>query len=397
VVFEHAQRLLNGAASVLAVIELQSPQTRVRSLAIAATAAVAVFGTVAFQGAQANLSTGLDASARSIDSSADVWVTPGGESNAFATTSFNGSRAPMLARLPGVRALGFYRGSFLNWGIRRLWVLAPPSSATQPVPSSQVVGANLAVVQERLHDGGWAVLSQTLAREHGLHVGQYFTLPSPRPTRLRLASLSTNLGWPPGAVILSSKDYARAWASSDPSAYEIQTQPGTSAATVRGFVQRALGANAGLTVETVTQRERRHEALAAQGLSRLAQIRLLVLIAAVLAVTGAMGAMLWQRRDLVASMKVDGYRRGVLWRWLLCESVLLLVAGCSIGAVFGLYAQLLISHALASVTGFPIVFNVEVFAALSSFTLVSLTAVVITALPGYLVVRVPPRSVSPAY
>ena len=48
-----AQRLLDGAATVLAVTELQTRQTRVRSLAIAATAAVAVFGTVEFQGTQA--------------------------------------------------------------------------------------------------------------------------------------------------------------------------------------------------------------------------------------------------------------------------------------------------------------------------------------------------------
>ena len=81
--------------------------------------------------------------------------------------------------------------------------------------------------------------------------------------------------------------------------------------------------------------------LRAQGLSRLTQIRLLVLIAAMLAVAGALGAMIWQRRDLVAFIKCEGYRRGVLWRWLCCESALLLGAGCSIGAVFGLYGQLL--------------------------------------------------------
>ena len=39
--------------------------------------------------------------------------------------------------------------------------------------------------------------------------------------------------------------------------------------------------------------------------------------------------------------------------------------GCPIGAIFGLYGQLLGSHFLASVTGFPIVFNVEALAALS--------------------------------
>jgi predicted lysophospholipase L1 biosynthesis ABC-type transport system permease subunit len=122
-----------------------------------------------------------------------------------------------------------------------------------------------------------------------------------------------------------------------------------------------------------------------------------VLIAAMLAVAGALGAMIWQRRDLVAFIKCEGYRKGVLWRWLCCESALLVAAGCAVGAVFGLCGQLVVSHALASATGFPISLNVEAFAAVSGFTLVSVVTVLVVALPGYLVVRVPPRTVSPAY
>ena len=87
----------------------------------------------------------------------------------------------------------------------------------------------------------------------------------------------------------------------------------------------------------------------------------------------------------------------MLWRWLLCEAAVLLAVGCSIGAIFGLYAQLLGSHFLATVTGFPIVFNIEGLAAISSFALVSVIAVAVVALPGYFVVRVPPNTTSPAY
>src|ERR1700723_92278 len=101
-----------------------------------------------------------------------------------------------------------------------------------------------------------------------------------------------------------------------------------------------------------------------------------------------MGAMIWQVRDLVAFIKCQGYRRGVLWRWLLCESAVLLVVGCSIGAVFGLCAQLLGSHFLANVTGFPVAFNVEGFAALSSFALLTIVTVAVVALPGYFLGRV---------
>jgi putative ABC transport system permease protein len=395
--FEWGQRPFNGASPIIAVTELRTPPTRVRSLAIAATGAVAVFGTVAIQGAQANLQRGLQGSARAVDSSDQIWMTPRGEFDAFATTPFRPSDLSALRSLPGVAEVGVYRGSFLNWGKRRLWVLAPPPGSEQPLGASQLLTGDPARVTARLRAGGWAVLSQGLAAEDGLHVGQAFTLPSPRPVSFRVAALSTNLGWPPGSIMINSRDYARAWASADPSAYVIQTQPGAAVARVARRIRRALAPNAGLTVETYLEREQRHYALAKQGLSRLTQIRLLVLIAAMLAIGGAMGALIWQRRDLVAFIKCEGYRQGVLWRWLLCESAILLVAGCSIGAVFGLYGELLLSHALARVTGFPVVFHVGALIALTSFALVSVVAVFIVALAGYLVVRVPPRTVSPAY
>ncbi len=395
--FESLQRPFNGASPILAVTELRTPPTRVRSLAIAATAAIAVFGTVAVQGSQTNLRRGLDASARGIDSGSDVWVTPRGEANAFATTPFHGPTAASLARLPGVRDVGIYRGSFLNWGSRRLWVLAPSNSGHNLIPSAEIVSGSLETAETRVKTGRWAVLSKALAEEHHLRIGETFTLPSPHPVSFRVAALTTNLGWPPGAILLTSAAYARAWASNAPSAYEIQGQPGVAPPVLRATIAKALRPYSGLTTETAAERAQRHYALAEQGLGRLTEIRLLVLIAAVLAVAGALGSMIWQRRDLVAFIKCEGYRRGVLWRWMCCESALLIAAGSAIGAVFGLCGQLVVSHALASATGFPISLDVEALAAVSSFVLVSVVAVAIVALPGYLVVRVPPRTVSPAY
>ena len=391
------ERFLDGAASVLAVTELHNPRTRIRSLAIAATAAVAVFGIVAVGGAQVNLQHGLQASARGVDAGADVWVSPRGQGSLFATTPFQNIDTGALARLSGIAAFGTYRGSFLDWGNRRLWVLAPPSSTRQPIPPTQLASGDLTVADARIREGGWVVLSQGLAAEHHLRVGASVILPAPIPTRLRVAALSTNLGWSPGAIVVNSRDYAQAWGSGEPSAYEIQVKPGVAPAAVKRELARAIGSSTGLVVETLAERRRRHFELIDQGLARFTQIKLLVLIAGALAIAGAMGSMIWQRRDLIAFMKVDGYRRGILWRWLLCETVVMLVAGCLVGALFGLYGQLLISHALASVTGFPVSLGVEAAIALSSFLLVSTFVAMIIALPGYLVVRVPASTVGPAY
>ncbi len=394
-IFHRAQAGLGGAAGRLASVELRSSQTRVRSLAISATAAVALFGTVEFGGIVHNLSRALDDSARGIDSMAPVWVTARGEANAFATTGFTDVHRRQVARVPGVSSVGVYRGSFLDWGKRRLWVLAPASGTREPIPSREVLRGNPATATARLREGGWAVLSEDLASEHDLKLGEAFTLPAPRPRRLRLAAVVTNLGWAPGAMILSSSDYAHAWASAQPSAYQLQLEPGASPEQVRSAVEHSLGPASGLVAETSREREHRHFALAGQGLARLSQIRLLVLIAALLAVTGAVAAMIWQRRDLVAFIKCDGYPRGILLRWLVYESAVLLAVGSLAGAGFGLYGQVLGSHFLADVTGFPITFDIEVVAAIVGVSAVTLVAVAVIALPGYLVVRVPARTVNP--
>ncbi len=388
-VADQLQRSLSSTAAHLAVIELRSTANWSRTLAIAATGATAVFGSVAVEGAQSNLQRGLDHTAHDLAAGADVWVTAAGTQNVLATTAFPASQAGMLARLPDVRSVGLFHAGFLDDGSRRVWVMAPPASAEQPIPPSQLLSGDLALATARLRHGGWAVLSQGLANEHHVHIGQSLTLPAPRPIVVRVAALSTNIGWPPGAIVMSSGDYTRAWPGGEVSAYAISLRVGVTPLQGRREVQRALAAGgSGLAVETRSQREQRLRATSRQGLSRLTQITSLVLIAAILAMATAMGAMIWQRRPLLADMKVDGFGKGVLWRSLLVESALLLGVGCSIGTLFGLCGQLLLSHALAVVTGFPVVTSIGALVALGSLLAVTSVAVAIVAVPGYLAARV---------
>ena len=321
-------------------------------------------------------------------------MSPQGAANTFTTIPFDGTAVRTLSRLPGVSAVGVYRGGFLDWGDRRVWVLAPPRTAALPDPG-RPAGAGRARVRHRRDPAGrlggalaGARRRAPAADRRALHAALA------APTVLRVAALSTNLAWPSGAVIVNAGQYARAWGSPDASAYQVQIQPGVSPAAVSARIQRVLGPHTALVAETAAQRMQANYATTRQSLSRLAQIGRLVLIAAVLAMAGAMGSMIWQRRPQLAYIKRQGYKRGVLWRALLCESALLLSAGCSLGAGFGIYGQLLLSHALASVTGFPIVFSIGGVAALTSFALVSAAAVAILALPGYLAVRVRPTTVS---
>jgi len=394
---DFALRFVGGPASDGGLDELNAPQTRVRSLAIAALAAVAVLGVVEFQGVATNLRHGLDASARDLDTNADVWITPRGNASLLSTASFSPLDTSALARVPGVAHVGTYRGSFLDWGKRRLWVIAPDRDSRHLAPPSQLLSGDVRLAASRLREGGWVLVSQALADEHHLRVGQPFLLPSPRPLIVRLAGITTNLGWPPGAMILSAAEYANGWEDSSPSAYEIQVTPGGQDASVRARVAALLRDHPGLAVETAGQRAQRHYTLAAQGLKRLTQIRHLVIVSAVLALIAAMLSLLWQRRGRIAFNRSNGFSPRVLWGSLVFESTTLLLAGSLFGAVGGIYAQLLGSHFLAVVTGFPIVFDIEGAAAITGFALVGPVAVLVLAVPGYFAASVRARSVSPAY
>jgi len=379
-----------SAVPHVAVMELRAGRTR--ALAISATGAIAVFGSVAIQAAHGDLLHGLENAAQDMNAFTDVWVSPAGSYNLLQTAPFTAtpSAQAKLARLPGVRAVRIYRGGLLDWGQRRIWVIAPPRASSPLLPASQLVEGNLRQATARVRAGGWAVISRAIAEEHHLHIGDAFTLPTPDPMRFRVAALSTNIGWAPGAIVMNADDYAHAWASEDASAYNVLLDPGASAVTVRREIERALGSRSGLAVEAAQQHADRQRTLSRQGLQRLTQIATLILIVAILAMAAAMANMVWQRRPRLAKLKLEGFPAPELWRTIMLESILLVGVGCTSGAVFGLYGQQLLDRALANVIGFPVVYSFGALVAVTSLALVTAASVLIVALPGYLATEVSP-------
>lgn len=372
----------------IAAMELDA--ARARAVAIAATGGVAVFGSVAIQGAHGDLLKGLEGAARDENATTDIWVSPAGSYNLLHTTPFVPTARARLTRLPGVRAVQLYRGSLLNYGYRRVLVVAPPREAKPLLPAGQLLQGNAGQAEERVRQGGWAIVSQGLAEEQHLHVGEVFTPPTPDPHSFRVAALSTNLGWAPGAMLVNAADYARAWGSQDASAYSVLLNPGVSPTQATQEIRHALGSGTGLAVQTAATHAAEQVALGREALERLTQIATLIPLVAVLAMAAAMGAMVWQRRPRLAKLKLEGLPRVELWGTILLESLLLLGAGCLTGAVFGLYGQQLADRALARTINFPVVHSVTALPALQSLALVIATALAILAIPGYIAASVPP-------
>jgi len=387
-----ATRSLRSVVPTVALQELGSRDSKARTLAVAATGALAVFATVAIGGSHADLERGLDASARDIDRNADIWVTFEGKANILATTPFDDREqvGDRLRSIDGVDNAEWYRGSFFDLGARRVWIIAPPSTARHPIPPTQVVEGNVDAASERVGGGGWVAVSKAVAEDLDVRVGDRMTLRSAEPTDFRVAAITTNLGWPPGAMVLNADDYAKAWGSEAASALHVDVEPGASPERVAASIKRELSPIP-MRVETQAERVDRHYALTREGLARMTQISVLVLIAAILAMVSTMGGMIWQRRKTFAALKVQGFSEGELWSALLLESVLLLGTASVVGAVFGLYGQVLLSQALEVITGFPVFYSVAAVVAVSILGVATVVAVTMLAVPGWMAVRVRPQ------
>jgi putative ABC transport system permease protein len=375
-----------SAVPHIAVMELRAGRSR--AIAIAATGAIAVFGSVSIQGAHSDLLNGLYNAASDMNAATDVWVSAAGNSNLLMTSPFAPTQLSKLSGLPGVRAVRVYRGGLLDYNDRRIWVIAPPREASPLVPPTQLVEGNVRQADARVRTGGWAVVSLALAEEHKLKIGQPFALPTPIPTTFRVAAISTNIGWAPGAVVMSANDYAKAWGSNDASAYNVLMKPGVAPEQGVHEVRAALGGETALAAQTAEQHANTLRAITRQGLTRLSQIATLILVAAVMAMAAAMGAMIWQRRPRLAKLKLEGFPHRELWYTIVLESLMLLGVGCFSGAVFGLFGQQLLDRALNIVINYPVVSSVGVIVALSSLALVTASAVLMVAIPGWFAARV---------
>jgi putative ABC transport system permease protein len=284
-----------------------------------------------------------------------------------------------------------YQGTFFDWGDRRPWIIARPTSATAPVLEDQILQGQAQMAAQRLSEGGWIVLSKQIASEHHVQVGGLVHIPTPTGiARFRLAATSTNFGWPTGVIFMSTSDYTRTFATSALTALGVDLEPGANVAETKAAVERGLGANVGLEVVTPQTRAARIESSGGEGLGQLGEIATLLLVAAIIAMVAALGSNIWQQRQSLASLRLEGTRPYRLRRLLLIEALVMLGAGCATGALGGVYGQVIIDGYLEHVTGFPVATFVTAGRPFAIFVLVMISVLVLAAIPGYLASRVAP-------
>jgi putative ABC transport system permease protein len=372
----------------LALVSLRS--TTLRSLALAATGALALFGSIALGGARNDLLRGIAHYTSNYVASADIWlVNP--HDNQAVNDFASGNDASKIARTPGVRRVQSFQGSFLDVGNRRVWVIAWPSGTHASLLNEQIVDGSSSEAAKRLRSSGWATVSQVIATRRHVGVGDGLSIPTPSGNRVfRIAATTTNFGWSPGAIVLGGADYSRLWHTAAPSALGVEVARGASIPAVRRAIERSLGRASGLEVLTARERAASINSSASEGLGQLGDIATLLLLAAVLAMLAALGSSIWQRRVSLAALRLEGAAPSRLRRLLLVEVLLMLSAGCLTGAVAGIYGEFVIDSYLRHVTGFPVASGVVGRRPLEIFLIVVLTVLLVSVLPGWAASRVSP-------
>jgi putative ABC transport system permease protein len=368
--------------------------TTLRSMALAATGAVALFGSMALGGARGDLLRGIGQVAHRFSDGAQLWVISPLDNQATVPFAPR-DHAARIAALQDVSGVGAYQGSFLDWGGRRPWIIARPANATAELLEDQVLQGDAQTAAARLREGGWVVLSKQIAREHHLTVGAIVRLPTPTGlVQFRLAATNTNFGWPTGVIIMNTSDYKRAFATSALTALGVVLKQGTNINIninkYKDEIERQLGPDNGLEVITPSTRAARIEASGGEGLGQLSEIATLLLAATIVAMVASLGSSIWQQRISLASLRLEGTRPAQLRRLLALEALVMLSAGCITGALAGVYGQLIIDSYLKGVTGFPVASLVTAARPLEIFVLVVLVVLALAAIPGFLASRVRP-------
>ena len=362
----------------------------VRASTLAAMGAVAVCGCVAIEGAHRDILRGLDRNFAEFLAGADVWVTVAGPENSLTTEAFPANGVARRVRtVPGVARVRPYYGGLLDVGERRVWVIGRGR-----IPPSQLLHGGRTTAQRRLRSGGWIAVSNALAVEQGAQIGDRFSLPTPAGRlSYRIAAITTNLGWGPGAVIMPAAEYRRAWLGPDPSGLRVDLGSGVDPVAMRRRIDAALGPVTSLRAQTSPERLTQFKALARDGLDRLSQIALMLVIAAGLSLAAGTIAAIWQRRLSLAALRLSGHPPRELWRVLLLEAGIVLGTGCLAGAAAGGIGHYLLTRWLRSTTGYPAPFEADAAQSLVVVGSVLAIALALIALASVVAARTAERDV----
>lgn len=365
-----------GGPGLLGVSALNAAPTR--SSILAGVTALCI-GTVVFMGGAASgLKSGIADLSRAMFTTADLWVSIDSRDNNIGTEPFDSEDLAAVSAVPEVSESHGYRLNFLDLDQRRVLVIAYATGVARDLEGSEFVAGDRAAMTNGLPKEGDVALSEDVAESLGAKIGEHFSLPTPSgPVRARYAATINNYGWQAGSIALGKRTYERDWDDRSESMLGIELKPGSDIERSKANLQ-LLGDRLGpFRVETASDGVARGEANVDEGLARLGQIRLAVILGSAFALIAVFaGAALSRQREFI-TLRTIGMSSGQLRNQMLVEISLAAAIGAVAGTAFGLLAQELFIRTFRAI-GYPAAGGVDL--GIAPLTVASLILLVVPSL-----------------
>jgi putative ABC transport system permease protein len=257
-----------------------------------------------------------------------------------------------IQRVPGVGRVvpGQFTYAYLPSGR----ALVQGLSGSSNTPPYQLASES---ARHALLDGSGAVLSRLFARQHELHVGDTFTLPTPTGAKvLRVADVIDYIS--DAGLVAISLDHLQQWFSRvGASFYEVMLTPAADRSTVQAELDRIVEV-APLTVHVFTGGEEvaGAEAAVEQTGALAASLQWIVAIVAALALFNTLTLAVVERRRELGILRALGASRKFIGRVILADALGVGLVGGVAGLALGLALQYFYAIVLSNVIALSVRF-----------------------------------------
>lgn len=242
-----------------------------------------------------------------------------------------------LRAIPGVRAVGAFRGHRVMVNGREAW-LGGGDFDTVQFSNSTLDGRNAREAMQAAKAAGALVLSESFARKHGLARGDTLELATPAGTRrFAIEAVYYDYSSEQGYALMDRGLFAEIYGDTTADSASAYLAEGADAAAVR-LAAEALADARGLALELRSNTELRAAALRAfdATFAVTTALEAIAIAVSVLGVATTLVAQVIDRRFEIATLRHIGVTRRRVGRMVVLESGLLAAAGIVLGIAAGL-------------------------------------------------------------
>jgi putative ABC transport system permease protein len=273
----------------------------------------------------------------------DLYVEPAGHRLNASTTVISPDFVAAAAKIPGVQAVGTYRATRVNLGVRTVVVAGLDFAVDAIHGRFQLMRGGTREVLTAAADRDQVLVSESFAQHFRVGAGDSVTLGTARGrVALPVAAVFYDYSTDAGAILMDRGLYARLWNDPRTESFALYLEPGASDQEVR---ERLAALAAGtMVLDMIPNQALRERVLTVfdQTFQITGALQAIAVLVAVLGLMGTLTALILQRGREIGVLRAIGALRRQVIVMVLVESGLLGLTGTLLGCGCGLCLSLVL-------------------------------------------------------